>query len=85
MPEEVTTYCDVVQFDYIDSYQNITLDTLNAVKLALGWDWKGLEPDFLGIADDDSFINVPALMTMLRNDKHNKVHMYTIIQSFGTD
>ena len=33
LAEEAAKYCDIVQFDFIDSYANITMDTVNALKV----------------------------------------------------
>ena len=72
--EEATAFCDIVQFDYIDSYLNITLDSVNALKFALGWNWEK-EPEFVVIADDDSYINIPGLWNLLFRDMDiDKVH-----------
>lgn len=58
-------YCDIVQFDYVDEYFNITMDSISALKFALGYDWKGQEPDFVAIADDDTYIHIPNLWKTL--------------------
>lgn len=73
--EETHLHCDVVQFDYIDTYHNITFDTIHSLKLALGLDWSGSEPDFVIIADDDTYINVPSLWQYLYDEDNgvNKV------------
>ena len=67
--EEQRKYCDLVQFDFHDSYLNITLDTVNALKFALGVEWPRTgSPDFVIIADDDTYINLPQLKKMLFQD-----------------
>ena len=60
---ELKTYCDMVQFDFIDSYLNITLDTTSILKFALSWE--NLNLDYLVIADDDTYINLPELINTL--------------------
>ena len=44
MEAEKQTHCDFVQFSFEDTYGNITMDTLSALKFALGWNWKPQEP-----------------------------------------
>ena len=52
----------MIQFNFLDSYENVTIDTLYGLKYALDWRRYSMDPpDFLMLADDDSFINIPAL------------------------
>ncbi len=55
--------------DFVDSYTNVTMDTVSGLKVALGWRWNHREPDFLVMGDDDTYINVPALWKLLFHDK----------------
>ena len=66
---EAKLFCDFVQFDFVDSYLNITLDTMSAIKFALGWKWRPKMPDFLAIADDDVYLNIPAIWKSIYEDK----------------
>ena len=59
----------MAQFDFVDHYSNITLDTMNALKFALGWSWKGASPDFLVITDDDNYVNIPDLVKTFYDEK----------------
>ena len=69
LEEEQRRYCDLVQFDFFDSYLNITMDTVSALKFALGVKWPNqMTPDFLVIADDDTYVNIPMLRQMLFQD-----------------
>lgn len=64
LAEEQAKFCDTIQFDYVDTYKNITIDTLHCLKVALGWSW-AREPDFLAIADDDTYIDIPEIYKYL--------------------
>ena len=66
LEEEHDRYCDCVQFDFVDHYMNITLDSLHSMKFALGWKWK-VEPEFLIISDDDSYINLSEVSKFLKS------------------
>jgi hypothetical protein len=50
--------CDFIQMDYLDTYENVTLDTLMGLKLAHSVLEKFDNLEFLMISDDDSFVNV---------------------------
>lgn len=65
---ESERYCDIVQMDFIDHYQNVSLDSISAIKFALGLKATSEIPDFLAIADDDVFINIPAVYKILFQD-----------------
>ena len=76
-------YCDMVQFDFVDEYHNITMDSLSALKFALGYNWKGDEPDYVIIADDDAYIHIPNLWRKLySSDQIQKVSFFTADQLF---
>ena len=64
--EEAGRHCDMVQMDFVDSYENVTLDTVSALKFALSWPWEE-EPEFVVVGDDDTYVNVPRLMDLLYN------------------
>ena len=67
--EESTDYEDILQDVFMDSYNNLTLKTLSALKLALGSggvvagnDHNGRGdrgPDYLMLLDDDTYVNIP--------------------------
>ena len=66
---ESSAHCDIVVMDFIDHYNNLTLKTLSALKLALGSggvvagnDHNGRGdrgPDYLMLLDDDTYVNIP--------------------------
>ena len=60
--EEQKRFCDLVQMDFIDDYQNVSLDSISAIKFALSL---ANPPEFLAIADDDVFVNVPSVHRLL--------------------
>lgn len=62
---EFAEYCDIVQMDFIDSYQNVTLDTLFAIEFARSYD----NLDFVVIGDDDVYLNIPKLWKLLYEDQ----------------
>ena len=51
------------QMNFVDNYWNVTLDSVFALKLALSA--SGPQLEFVLLGDDDSYLNVPALWTML--------------------
>lgn len=61
----------MVQMDYVDSYENVTLDTISCLKFARHIEFGGeqFEPDFLIIGDDDTYINIPNLMSLFYEEK----------------
>ena len=61
--DEQEKHCDIIQFDFIDHYAN-----MHALKFALGWKWK-LKPEFLIIADDDTYVNMGKVQDFLINGK----------------
>lgn len=64
LEEEGRTYRDIIQEDFLDTYFNLTLKSI----LALKWVTQhctGLE--YFMKADDDVFINVPKLMSYLND------------------
>ncbi len=66
---EQAEFCDVVQMDFVDSYENVTLDTISALKFARTADFSPFgPPDYVVIADDDTYINVPKLWSLLYED-----------------
>ncbi|XP_063794323.1 beta-1,3-galactosyltransferase 4 [Pseudophryne corroboree] len=60
---EAVTHRDIIQANFTDSYQNLTLKTLTGLSWALG---KCQEAQYLLKTDDDVFINAVALSKFLR-------------------
>ncbi|XP_073964711.1 uncharacterized protein isoform X2 [Choristoneura fumiferana] len=78
--EEVQKYGDVIQEGFIDSYNNLTLKSIMMLKWVTNKCNESVR--YILKTDDDTYINVPALMLNLRNrskehDKHpaNKEYM----------
>ncbi|CAL1531315.1 unnamed protein product, partial [Lymnaea stagnalis] len=62
--QEMMSFDDIIQFDVIDSYRNLTR------KLILAFDWltrSCRETKFVLKADPDVFVNVPLLVTLLKH------------------
>lgn len=60
--EESRTYGDIIQEDFVDSYLNLTLKSVMALKWA---DQYCSDLRYFMKADDDIFINVPRLLAFL--------------------
>lgn len=50
----------MIQEDFIDTYSNVTLDSIFALKFVLDWRWDEA-PKFVFLGDDDSYVNIPQL------------------------
>lgn len=65
--DEVTEYNDIVQCDFLDTYQNLSLKILSGIR------WTYLNcPDvkFILKADDDTFVHLPLLIATLEGYYH---------------
>ena len=77
--EESKENCDVIQLNFIDAYENVTLDSVFALRLAQELDYgkpkennpsyKG-NPEFILIGDDDSYISLPRLWRKCFNNEN---------------
>ena len=60
------TYLDAFQMDFLESYMNITLLSVSALKLAQSHLQALLSPvdklEFVLIGDDDTYINLPGIV-----------------------
>jgi len=63
--EESKIYHDILQLDFIDHANNNTLKTLLTLKYILGIKWDKSYPDYVMKADDDVYINLPLLQSIL--------------------
>ncbi|KAM9323862.1 beta-1,3-galactosyltransferase 4 [Gastrophryne carolinensis] len=63
---EAVTHGDIIQANFTDSYRNLTLKTLTALTWALR---KCQGAKFLLKADDDVFVNTPALSAFLQDQR----------------
>ncbi|XP_078661721.1 beta-1,3-galactosyltransferase 1-like [Branchiostoma floridae x Branchiostoma belcheri] len=66
--EEGRRYGDIVQMDSYESYENLTLKTISALK------WTSMncrQAKFVMKTDDDVFVNYPRLVRTLANFRHN--------------
>lgn len=70
---ESATYNDIVQEDFTDTYQNLTLKTIMAMKWASSFCQNA---KFVMKTDDDMFVHLPALHKVLL--KHEKKLQYSI-------
>ena len=64
--EEHIEYCDIIQADFVDSYQNVTFYTLMALRFVMSQSKAMDHLQHLVIADDDAYINMRALGRKLR-------------------
>ena len=80
--KEHEEHCDFVQFDFIDHYMNITLDSLHALKFTLGFKWMKSKPDFFIIADDDTYIHLPELHAFLKSNTLNVTKVMKCMMSW---
>ena len=67
--EEQHQHCDLLQADYIEHYNNLTLKELYSFQY-LRKSFKSIEklPEYIMKADDDVFINLPLLDNLLAKD-----------------
>ena len=54
----------------LDSYQNGTLDSISAMKLAFSY--SEINPEFIFIVDDDTYVNLPRLWELLYSVKEKE-------------
>ena len=48
----------LLQMDYVDAYENVTLDSVSALKFVNSFPFKN-NLDFVLLGDDDTYINIP--------------------------
>ncbi|KAK7002583.1 N-acetyllactosaminide beta-1 3-N-acetylglucosaminyltransferase 4 [Biomphalaria glabrata] len=74
--QEIKSFDDIIQFDMVDTYANLTRKLL----LAFGWLIKSCHvSQFIMKADQDVFVNVPLLYTLLTHYAHTNTiygHIY---------
>lgn len=74
--KESLTYKDIIQEDFLDTYQNLSLKTVGLLK----WiSTKCEKVKYVLKTDDDIFINVPLLLDDLRHTVHSRFIMGNII------
>ncbi|XP_059085832.1 uncharacterized protein LOC131882637 [Tigriopus californicus] len=64
--DEANQFDDIVQADFKDHYNNLTLKSMFCLKYLLKTNWVK-QPEILFKVDDDSFVNVEALENLLAN------------------
>ncbi|TRY79289.1 hypothetical protein TCAL_14799 [Tigriopus californicus] len=64
---EQEVHCDMIQMDFVDDYYNCTLDSIFAMKVAM--ENRQIDPDFLIISDDDTYIHLPHIWNLLYNQR----------------
>ena len=67
--QEIAKFCDIVQVDVADHYMNNTLKMAAMLQILIMSKW--LNPDFVLIADDDSYINIPSIYQLLFSNNSN--------------
>lgn len=84
LAKESEENCDVIQLDFVDSYENVTLDTVFALRLALELDFGAPNgsPDFVLIADDDSYISIPRLWRKCFENEDVSACLFTLYREF---
>lgn len=63
--QESQVYNDILQLDFIDHANNNTLKTLLTFKYLLSINWPNSFPEYVMKADDDIYINLPLLQSIL--------------------
>ena len=65
--KEQKTHCDMIQFNFQDSYHNQTIKTGFSIQYFYRnlWDKKIGPPHFLVKGDDDIFVNIPGLVSLV--------------------
>ena len=84
---EQKKYCDLVQFDFIDHYNNITLKTVHIVKYLLDHPIISRSAEYVLFTDDDSYVNVPKLHEELFIKKvsiYLKKHILNVLEKRST-
>lgn len=74
--EEAALHVDIIQEDFVDSYQNLTLKSVMLLK------WTTTfcpNVHFILKTDDDMFINIPNLLTTLVKLPHRSSVMYGVL------
>ncbi len=75
----------VSQMDFVDSYWNVTLDSVSGLKIANSWrnlSGSDTDLDFVLLGDDDTYVNIPSLWSMLYEEKSiNKVVGYLMLHA----
>lgn len=63
--EESNAFGDVLQEDFVDTYNNLTLKSLMLLKWISRFNWDADRVKYVMKCDDDTFLNVPNLMHVL--------------------
>lgn len=71
--EESTLYGDIIQGNFIDSYDNLTLKTVSMMEWVHDY---CSDTHFVLKTDDDMFINVPKLLTFLGKHQNAKMTFF---------
>ena len=70
---EINEHCDIVQVNFVDSYANVTMDTMAAMRFVLSWPGLLRTLKHLVTADDDVYINSERLRKLLTSKKWPQV------------
>ena len=77
LEEEQQKYNDIVQFNFKDTYSNITTKALAGLKFVLDY---CSHVEYVVKVDDDVFINVPYLLSLLQNNTAARTIMGKVFQ-----
>jgi hypothetical protein len=81
LENEHRTYGDILQFNYIDAYYNISIKSTGILNWFVKSNCQQMTP-YLFVVDDDLLINIPSLMKMISN---NSFHSNTLYGLYLTD
>ena len=70
---ESRQYGDIIMEDFVDSYQNLTLKTIMAMKWASHY---CSDANYVMKTDDDMYVNYDALMTLLSDPQTSKTNFF---------
>lgn len=65
--KEQQNHCDLIQFNFIDSYYNATVKTAHSIQYFYRYPWNetSTPPEFMLRGDDDIYVNIPKLVEVL--------------------
>ncbi|XP_059165896.1 beta-1,3-galactosyltransferase 1-like [Physella acuta] len=74
--EEAAVYGDILQEDFVDSYNNLSLKSVSILKYVTFYCSKA---SYVLKADDDMYVNVPFLVTTLRKHKDSNPELSAFV------
>ncbi|XP_052777758.1 beta-1,3-galactosyltransferase 5-like [Mya arenaria] len=73
LKDESDVYHDIVQYEFVDSYKNLTIKTILGFQHAVKYCPKA---KFILKVDSDVYVNVPAISHLLHNYEENKTELH---------